>query len=128
MKPVTYSFTEFIMTGLSTSHAYTFTHYYVNSHTNKLNIHKQTNKQTKHSHTHTHTHTHKQTKPSHPTTLTGTGNIINLRSRKVLVTGTSGKSGRRGQSVNSSAPNSPYRSRTAPLTSKVAFYIFIQQI
>ena len=25
-------------------------------------------------------------------------------------------------------PNEPYRGRTAPLTSKVAFYIFIQQI
>jgi len=25
-------------------------------------------------------------------------------------------------------PNDPYRGRTAPLTSKVAFYIFIQQI
>ena len=25
-------------------------------------------------------------------------------------------------------PNDPYRGRTAPITSKVAFYIFIQQI
>jgi hypothetical protein len=25
-------------------------------------------------------------------------------------------------------PNDPYRGRTAPLTSKVAFYIFIEQI
>jgi hypothetical protein len=60
LKLVAYSVTEFIMTGLSTSHAYTFTHFYVNSHT------------------HTHTHTHL-------TTLTGTGNIMNFRSRKVLV-------------------------------------------
>jgi len=31
-------------------------------------------------------------------------------------------------SVNPLTPNVPYRGRTAPLTSKVAFYIFIQQI
>ena len=30
--------------------------------------------------------------------------------------------------VNPLTPNDPYRGRTAPLTSKVAFYIFIQQI
>ena len=30
--------------------------------------------------------------------------------------------------VNPLTPNEPYRGRTAPLTSKVAFYIFIQQI
>ena len=30
--------------------------------------------------------------------------------------------------INPLTPNDPYRSRTAPLTSKVAFYIFIQQI
>jgi len=30
--------------------------------------------------------------------------------------------------VNRLTPNDPYRGRTAPLTSKVAFYIFIQQI
>ena len=30
--------------------------------------------------------------------------------------------------VNPLMPNDPYRGRTAPLTSKVAFYIFIQQI
>ena len=30
--------------------------------------------------------------------------------------------------LNPLTPNDPYRSRTAPLTSKVAFYIFIQQI
>jgi len=30
--------------------------------------------------------------------------------------------------VNPLTPNYPYRGRTAPLTSKVAFYIFIQQI
>ena len=30
--------------------------------------------------------------------------------------------------VNPLTPNNPYRGRTAPLTSKVAFYIFIQQI
>ena len=30
--------------------------------------------------------------------------------------------------VNTLTPNDPYRGRTAPLTSKVAFYIFIQQI
>ena len=29
---------------------------------------------------------------------------------------------------NPRTPNDPYRGRTAPLTSKVAFYIFIQQI
>jgi hypothetical protein len=29
--------------------------------------------------------------------------------------------------VNPLTPNDPYRGRTAPLTSKVAFYIFIQQ-
>jgi len=31
-------------------------------------------------------------------------------------------------SVNPSTPNVNYSGRTAPLTSKVAFYIFIQQI
>jgi len=30
--------------------------------------------------------------------------------------------------INPLTPNDPYRARTAPLTSKVAFYIFIQQI
>ena len=30
--------------------------------------------------------------------------------------------------LNSFTPNDPYRGRTAPLTSKVAFYVFIQQI
>ena len=30
--------------------------------------------------------------------------------------------------INSLTPNDPYSGRTAPLTSKVAFYIFIQQI
>jgi len=30
--------------------------------------------------------------------------------------------------VNPLMPNDPYRGHTAPLTSKVAFYIFIQQI
>ena len=30
--------------------------------------------------------------------------------------------------VNPLTPNDPYRDRTAPLTSKVVFYIFIQQI
>ena len=30
--------------------------------------------------------------------------------------------------INPLTPNNPYRGRTAPLTSKVAFYIFIQQI
>ena len=30
--------------------------------------------------------------------------------------------------INPLKPNDPYRGRTAPLTSKVAFYIFIQQI
>jgi hypothetical protein len=29
---------------------------------------------------------------------------------------------------NPLTPNDPYRGRTAPLTSKFAFYIFIQQI
>ena len=32
------------------------------------------------------------------------------------------------RSVNPLTPNDPYSGRTAPLTSKVAFYIFIQQI
>jgi hypothetical protein len=31
-------------------------------------------------------------------------------------------------SINPWTPIDPYRGRTAPLTSKVAFYIFIQQI
>ena len=31
-------------------------------------------------------------------------------------------------SVNPLTPNDPYRGRTAQLTSKVAFYVFIQQI
>jgi len=30
--------------------------------------------------------------------------------------------------INPLTPNDPYSARTAPLTSKVAFYIFIQQI
>ena len=30
--------------------------------------------------------------------------------------------------INPLTPNDPYTGRTAPLTSKVAFYIFIQQI
>jgi len=30
--------------------------------------------------------------------------------------------------INPLTPNEPYRGRTAPLTSKVVFYIFIQQI
>ena len=30
--------------------------------------------------------------------------------------------------VNPLTPNDPYKGRTAPLTSKVAFYIFIQEI
>jgi hypothetical protein len=30
--------------------------------------------------------------------------------------------------INPLPPNDPYRGRTAPLTSKVAFYLFIQQI
>ena len=30
--------------------------------------------------------------------------------------------------INPLAPDDPFRGRTAPLTSKVAFYIFIQQI
>ena len=30
--------------------------------------------------------------------------------------------------INPLTPNDPYGGRTAPLTSKVAFYIFIQQI
>jgi len=34
----------------------------------------------------------------------------------------------RRQKVNPLTPNDPYRGRTAPLISKVAFYIFIQQI
>jgi len=34
-----------------------------------------------------------------------------------------------GHSIfNPLTPNDPYRGRTAPLTSKVSFYIFIQQI
>ena len=32
------------------------------------------------------------------------------------------------QTINHLTPNDPYRGRTAPLTSKFAFYIFIQQI
>jgi len=32
------------------------------------------------------------------------------------------------QIINPLKPNDPYRGRTAPLTSKVSFYIFIQQI
>ena len=32
------------------------------------------------------------------------------------------------ESINPLKPKDPYRGRTAPLTSKVAFYIFIQQI
>ena len=34
----------------------------------------------------------------------------------------------RPQKVNPLKPNDPYRGRTAPLTFKVAFYIFIKQI
>ena len=34
----------------------------------------------------------------------------------------------RSPSFNPLTPNDPYTGRTAPLTSKVAFYIFIQQI
>jgi len=34
----------------------------------------------------------------------------------------------RASSFNPWTPNDPYMGRTAPLTSKVAFYIFIQQI
>ena len=34
----------------------------------------------------------------------------------------------RGFFFNPLTPNDTYRGRTAPLTSKVAFYIFIQQI
>jgi len=34
----------------------------------------------------------------------------------------------RASVFNPLTPNDPYRDRTAPLTSKVAFYIFIQQI
>ena len=30
--------------------------------------------------------------------------------------------------INSLTPNDPYKGRTAPLTSKISFYIFIQQI
>jgi len=30
--------------------------------------------------------------------------------------------------INPLTPNDPYRGRTAPLTSEVAFYVFIQQI
>ena len=30
--------------------------------------------------------------------------------------------------INPLTPNDTYRGRTAPLTSKVAFYIFVQQI
>ena len=33
-----------------------------------------------------------------------------------------------GNKINPLTPNDPYRSHTAPLTSKVAFYLFIQQI
>ena len=33
-----------------------------------------------------------------------------------------------GQNLNLLTPNDPYRGHTAPLTSKVAFHIFIQQI
>jgi len=32
------------------------------------------------------------------------------------------------QTLNPLTPNDPYSGRTAPLISKVAFYIFIQQI
>ena len=34
----------------------------------------------------------------------------------------------RHSDINPLTPNDSYRARTAPLTSKVAFYIFIQQI
>jgi hypothetical protein len=63
LKLVADSVTELLMTGLSKPHAYTFTHYYVNTHT--------------HTHTHIRIKTHTQ-----PTTLIGTGNINNFRSRK----------------------------------------------
>ena len=33
-----------------------------------------------------------------------------------------------GVMLNPLTPNDPYKGRTAPLTSKVAFYVFIQQI
>jgi len=33
-----------------------------------------------------------------------------------------------GVVINHLTPNDPYSGRTAPLTSKVAFYIFIKQI
>jgi hypothetical protein len=33
-----------------------------------------------------------------------------------------------GKYIKPLTPNDPYKGRTAPLTSKVAFYIFIQQI
>ena len=35
---------------------------------------------------------------------------------------------RKDKVVNPLTTNDPYRGRTAPLTSKVAFYIFIQHI
>ena len=38
------------------------------------------------------------------------------------------KSKTRANYINPLTPNDPYKGRTAPLTSKVAFYIFIQQI
>jgi len=39
-----------------------------------------------------------------------------------------GRSSRRLEDINLLTPNINYSGRTAPLTSKVAFYIFIQQI
>ena len=36
--------------------------------------------------------------------------------------------GQYSKPVNPLTPNDPYRGRTAPLTSKVAFYVFIKQI
>jgi hypothetical protein len=103
LKPVAYSVTEFIMTGLSTSHAYTFTHFYVNSHTHtRTHTHTHTHTHTPHPHIHIHTHIHtnkqknKQTNKqtnTHQTTLTGTGNVMNFRSRKMLVIGTAERSG-----------------------------------
>jgi len=38
------------------------------------------------------------------------------------------KSDNENRNINPLTPNDPYRGRTAPLTSKISFYIFIQQI
>ena len=67
------------------------------------------------------THTRHMPSPSHST----------LHAKKLsLLDGTLMTSGavRCMGRVNPSTPNDSYRGRTAPLTSKVAFYIFIQQI